>query len=321
MKSKKVILFFSILAIFLLIAYTWYFRTSSAKNFQEFQVIRDNIRIVIQATGKADPENRLEIKPPIAGRADEILVKEGDIVKKGQILAWMSSTERAAVIDAARAKGKKELKRWEGMYRPTPVFAPIYGTIILRKIEPGQTFSSADAILIMSDRLTVRAEVDETDIAQIKVGQTAELVVDAYSEQKFEGRVDQIAFDAKPVNNVTTYVVDVLPIKTPEFLRSGMTANVEFLVTEKKDILLIPASTIRHENSKSFVLLRDEDGDPIEKEIEIGISDGKNTEVLSGLIENQIVLLEQIKSLKKNKNTGSPFGQGSSSGPSGRSRR
>ncbi len=320
MKNKLILVSVIVMTCFIM-GYAWHSRNGSKTIFLESNVERGNIRIVIQATGKADPENRLEIKPPIAGRADEILVKEGDIVKKGQILAWMSSTERAAVIDAARAKGSTELKRWEGMYRPTPVFAPINGTIILRKIESGQTFSSGDAILIMSDRLTVRAEVDETDIAQIKVGQLAELVVDAYSEQKFEARVDQIAFDAKPVNNVTTYVVDVLPIDTPDFLRSGMTANVEFLVTEKKDVLLIPSATIRHQDGKSSVFIRDEDGDPIEKEIEIGISDGKNTEVLSGLVENQIILLEQVISAKKNKSTGSPFGQGSSSGPSGRNRR
>jgi macrolide-specific efflux system membrane fusion protein len=51
------------------------------------------------------PQNRLEIKPPIAGRAEEVLVNEGELVKAGQIIAWMSSTDRAALLDAARAQG------------------------------------------------------------------------------------------------------------------------------------------------------------------------------------------------------------------------
>ena len=53
---------------------------------------------------------------------------------KGQILAWMSSTERAALMDAARSKGPEEVSRWEELYRPTPILAPIRGTVISRNI-------------------------------------------------------------------------------------------------------------------------------------------------------------------------------------------
>ena len=57
----------------------------------------------VTTTGTVLPQNRLEMKPPVAGRVDQILVKEGEMVKTGQTLAWMSSTERAAVLDAARS--------------------------------------------------------------------------------------------------------------------------------------------------------------------------------------------------------------------------
>src|SRR5262249_54993338 len=146
--------------------------------------------------------------------------------KKGQVMAWMSSTERAALLDAASARGEDELKQWEELYRPTPILAPIPGTVIARNVESGQTFTVSDAVLTMSDRLTVKAQVDETDIAQIALKQRASIVLDAYPQEKLDAIVDQIAYDAKTVNSVTTYVVDVLPRNTPKFMRSSMTANV-----------------------------------------------------------------------------------------------
>ncbi|MDD5440307.1 MAG: efflux RND transporter periplasmic adaptor subunit, partial [Candidatus Omnitrophica bacterium] len=56
-----------------------------------------SIQTVITSTATVQPQNRLEIKPPINGRIEQILVKEGETVKVGQILVWMSSTERAAL--------------------------------------------------------------------------------------------------------------------------------------------------------------------------------------------------------------------------------
>src|SRR3972149_796791 len=153
-------------------------------------VTRGDIDITVLATGVVQPANRVETKPPIPGRVEEVLVREGKLVRRGQILAWMSSSERAALIDAARAKGPEELQRWQELYRRTPIIAPIDGTIILRKAEPGQTFQSQDAVLVMSDRLIVRAQVDETDIGKVKLRQPARVTLDAYSDQPIDGVVD-----------------------------------------------------------------------------------------------------------------------------------
>lgn len=89
----------------------WMKRTPAGPAHREVMVTRDTLQSSILTTGDVRPRNRLLIKPPIAGRAESILVREGDAVKKGQILAWMSSTERAALLDAARAKGSDEVAR------------------------------------------------------------------------------------------------------------------------------------------------------------------------------------------------------------------
>lgn len=96
-----------------------YYGTHKSKDrsqYKEAPVTNGTIAITILSTGTVQPENRLEIKPPIAGRVDKVLIHEGEHVKKGQILAWMSSGERAALLDAARADGPEEVKRWTEMY-------------------------------------------------------------------------------------------------------------------------------------------------------------------------------------------------------------
>lgn len=277
----------------------WYWNTQQTTEiiYKEIHPQRDTLQVSILSTGVVQPENRLEIKPPIAGRVETVLADEGQTVRKGQILAWMSSTERAALLDAARAKGPEELKHWEDLYRATPILAPINGAIILRNVEAGQTFTSQDSVFVMSDRLTINAQVDETDIAQIKVTQTADIVLDAYPDQTIEAHVNKIAYDAKTVNNVTTYIVDVLPGKIPKFLRSGMTANVTFYVAEKDNVIVLPGEAIKTEAGGFYVLVKSAQSGarPDKRKIETGISDGKRTEIISGVTENDIVLIAKLK--------------------------
>ncbi|OGI62993.1 MAG: macrolide transporter [Candidatus Muproteobacteria bacterium RBG_16_60_9] len=261
-------------------------------------VTRGDIDITVLATGVVQPANRLEIKPPIPGRVEEVLVREGKLVRRGEILAWMSSSERAALIDAARAKGPEELQRWQELYRRTPIIAPIDGTIILRKAEPGQTFQSQDAVLVMSDRLIVRAQVDETDIGKVKLRQPARVTLDAYSDQPIDGVVDHIAFEARTVNNVITYEVDVLPARVPAFMRSGMTANVSFAIESRRNVVLVPAEAIQTRDGRTRVTVAPQtpDARPSERNITLGIGDGRRVEVLAGVVEGERVLAPQLAS-------------------------
>ncbi len=278
--------------------------------YREIKVQKGKFEVTVLSTGVVQPENRLEIKPPISGRIEKVLIKEGETVKKGQNLAWMSSLERAALLDAARPSGKKEIAEWEALYRPIPILAPISGTIISRNVEPGQTFTSQDAVFVMSDRLAVKAQVDETDISQVRLGQTAKIILDAYPKESLSGKVVHIAYEAKTVNNVTTYIVDVLPEETPEFMRSGMTANVIFYMNAKENVILLPSQAVLAKNNQFFVSIKPNSGSQqmIEKNVEVGASDGKRVEITAGLNEGDIVLVpDYLSRAKKDKKSSNPF--------------
>lgn len=312
--KKKVIIGVVVLIVLGGLIKFFFFKENNKVKYTESVIKKDSIQVTILATGTVQPENRLEIKPPVAGRIEKVLVEEGAQVRKGQILAWMSSTERAALIDSARSQGEEEVKRWEDIYKTTPISAPISGTIIKKNIESGQTFTTNDAVLVMSNRLTIKAQVDETDLAQIKKGQNCQVRLDSYPEEKIDSQVERIAYEAKTVNNVTTYVIDVLPLKAPEFMRSGMTANITFFVKNKENVVVIPTEYILYEEGKANALVKQSSGEMLKVAIKTGESEGKHTEVLSGLNEGDVVALKVMEKAEQKSNPFMPMRQNRKSG-------
>lgn len=251
---------------------------------------RGDIRVTISATGTVLPYNRLEIKPQINGRMERVLVQEGQAVRTGQILGWMSSTERAALIDAARSQGAESVRYWEGVMKEIPIVAPINGTVIVRDIEPGQSVSTATPILVLSDRLIVRAEVDETDIGRVAKNQRVSITLDAYPDVKVDGRVDMIGFESKTVNNVTMYEVNIVPDRVPGMYRSGMTADVSIVERAKENALLLPNDAVITDGDARYVLvLGGTSGKPVKREVRAGMADEQNIEIITGVTAGERV--------------------------------
>ncbi len=312
MRNKKLKLFFIILVI-LVIAGAAIARLKRKKSsdeiVKEITPVIGTIQTFISCTGTVLPKNRLEVKPPVNCRIEKILVQEGDKVTAGQILAWMSSTERAALLDAARGKGEGTLKYWEETYKPIPLPAPIDGEVIVATTQPGQTVTAADAVVVLSDHLIVRAQVDETDIGKIAADMQAIITLDAYPDTKINASVEHIYYESKTVNNVTIYEVDLLPAEVLGFFRSGMNASVDFIEQGKVDALLIPQEAVQKEKEEDYVFVKQNNGkEPLKVAVKLGISDDKNVEVISGVNRDDRIIMKVKKyRLPKNDIGGNPF--------------
>jgi macrolide-specific efflux system membrane fusion protein len=281
---------------------------------REIMVIRGTIQTIISTTGTVLPKNRLEVRPPVGGRIESILVKEGQEVKAGTTLAWMSSTERAALLDAARGQGEEKLKYWQEIYRPIALLAPIDAEVIVATTQPGQIVTTLDAVIVLSDTLIGRAQVDETDIRKIKLGQSAQIILDAYPDTKINAVVEHMYYESQTVNNVTIYEVDLIPESIPDFFRSGMNTTINFIENSKEGILIVPVEAVYRDKDESFVLVKKEgQNDLIQQPVKLGISDDKLIEVISGVSEKDIVALKNKKFVLPKSDTGSspftPFGQ------------
>jgi len=313
MFNKKWKIFLIVLVVIGAGAYFMLRPKQDAVQKEEAKEVKPAVGIVetyISTTGSVLPQNRLEIKPTVNGRIDKILVKEGDNVKTGQTLGWMSSTERAALLDAAKGKDEATLKYWEDAYKAIPLLAPIDGEVIVSTIQPGQTVTTADAIFVLSDRLIVRAQVDETDTGKIKLGQAAILSLDAYPDTKIRSTVGHIYYESETVNNVTIYKADMIPAEVPEYFRSGMNANVDFIDKRKENVLTLPLDAVRSDSEGSYVLLSQGSGSsPVRRAVTTGLSDDKNIEIISGVTAEDTVEIRSKKFvLPKNQSAGTnPF--------------
>jgi len=192
------------------------------------------------------------------------------------------------------------------------IYSTIDGVVISRAVEEGQTvaasFSTPTLFTIANDltKMRVIANVDEADIGGVKEGQRVSFNVDAYPDDEFEGKVVQVRLEATTTSNVVTYEV-VIDAPNPDLkLKPGLTANVNIYTMEEKDVLSIPSKALRFnpdpELMKEMKELKIEQAiqaDPKNKTqkvvwlingnilspklVTIGVTDGINTEVTSGL--------------------------------------
>ena len=293
-----------IIAVILLAAASgggWYYysknrKTADTVKYAEVKAEVSGISEFIETTGEVAPRNRVEIKPSAGGRIEELLAEEGDRIRPGQVLALMSSADRVAILDAAIALGQDQYKKWKDTYKPIKVISPIGGTVILRNTVPGETVSGGTALFAISDNLIIAANVDESDIGRVKVGQKAEIVLDAYPDKKVIGRVFQILDEGKNQSNVITYQIKIKPEKVPDFYKSAMTANVKIEVASERDALLVPSPAISvPESGKTSVITGFEKKKPVYTAVELGLSQGNYTEIVSGLKEGDKVFVSELE--------------------------
>ncbi len=174
----------------------------------------------------------------------------------------------------------------------TEIKSPVDGIVISKAVEVGQTvaasFSTPELFSVAEDltKMQIEASVVEADIAKVKDGQTARFTVDSYADEYFYGKVVQVRNDAVSTSNLFTYTV-VIEIDNSDLkLKPGMTANVEIITAEAKDVLLAPNqalrfymdSSMRYQDRGVWIL---RDGKPERITITLGISDDNNTQINS----------------------------------------
>jgi HlyD family secretion protein len=170
---------------------------------------------------------------------------------------YLSATEFVSIktnYDAAVASyqsAEAALKRALKNLEYTTITSPISGTVIQRNVDAGQTiqasFQAPTLFIIASDMKSMQIEVnvDESDIGLIKEGMRVKFTVQAYPDDEFSGEVRQVRLQPTTLQNVVNYTVVVDASNEGGKLLPGMTATVDFVIDEKKDVLLVPNSALQ----------------------------------------------------------------------------
>lgn len=213
----------------------------------------------------------------------------------------------------AVASNKESVQKSQTNLSYATITSPIDGVILSKAVEEGQTvaasFSTPTLFTIAKDLTNMRviANVDEADIGNVKTGERVSFTVDAYPDDTFSGTVTQVRQEATTTNNVVTYQVVISAPNKNLKLKPGLTANVNIYTLEKQGVLSVASKALRFVPTKELVgknekiidctgknkVWTHENGIFKAHAVEIGITDGTNTEILSG-IENGSTVVTDI---------------------------
>lgn len=366
-------------------------------------VERMSLPVTVSANGTIKPERLINVSPKTSGRLKSLLVKEGDRVKQGQILAYMDDsnfrgqlTQAQGQLAAAQANLQKliagnrsediaqaqaelsnaqaslreaatNLRQNQQLYssgaisnrdliasraaydsaasevtraqqalalqqngsRPediaqaraqvmqqqgavqniqtqindTVIRAPFSGVVSKKYADPGAfvtpttagsevSSATSSSILSLASVNQVVADVAESNISQIRLGQEITFQADAYPGKTFTGRVTQIAVQSTVEQNVTSFEVKAaIASDNQQLLRSGMNVNVEFKAGELKNALVVPTVAIARQENGTGVFVARENNQPVFTPIKTGATVNDKTQVLSGLTGTERVFI------------------------------
>jgi HlyD family secretion protein len=231
-----------------------------------------------------------------AQRSSSELRRREDLLREGAISQDSYSTFRTRSItdrNALRAAEERlDQRRIEA--DELTIRAPFDGVITVRYADPGAfvtptTTASATAgatsssVVELAQGLEVVAQVPESAIGRVAVGQEADVRVDAFPDRRFPARVRRIAPRAIKTNNVTSFEVTLTLASAPPELRIGMTADIDFRTGLLQPRTLIPTVAVVTEDGRPGVLLVGRDDQPTFQPVELGPGSGAQTSILDGL--------------------------------------
>lgn len=205
-------------------------------------------------------------------------------ISKGDTLAEQATVEQA---QAEVASAEAELSK-------TIIRSPINGVVTDLPVKLGEIVSAnKTAVTVISyGEYEVEAFVPEADIAKIKINNKASITLDAYGAGVvFAASVIKVDPAATIIDGVPTYKVTIKFDNQDERIRSGMTANLEILTAEKKDVMVVPARAVYTKEGQRFVKVSDVNNIVTEKKVEMGLRgyDG-SVEIISGLDLGEMVV-------------------------------
>jgi HlyD family secretion protein len=235
-----------------------------------------------------------------------------------------------ATAQAQIARSEAQKRNTQIVLSQTTIRAPADGVVLQKYVEQGTIIASGSAfssgagqgIVQLGDlsRIFVDAQVDETDISRVKVE------FDAVPDTPFKGRVTRVEPRGVTDNNITTVKARIELEAPTSALRPGLNGECEFLIEEKKDVLVIPSRAVRNEGGKKVVqvLTGDEKNPKVEKrEVTIGMETMEAVEVVSGLKPGEKVVTAAITpgkggdAKKGGGEGGNPMGRGGDRGGAG----
>ncbi|MGC9356400.1 MAG: efflux RND transporter periplasmic adaptor subunit [Anaerolineae bacterium] len=173
--------------------------------------------------------------------------------------------EAVRLAELAVSQAEIDLARAEYDLEQMALTAPFAGTVTALNAEEGEMAGAPVVVISDLDVLTVDLLLDETDVAQITVGQLAVVTLDALADVELTGTITYVAPTAIIQSGVVLFPVTVMIDATDEGVRAGMTADVELITASVEDVLLVPVNAVQNVNGRTIVLRKLAEGETVER--------------------------------------------------------
>ena len=219
--------------------------------------------------------------------ADDVVIRRLQVDAARQALT--AAEQSVALAEETLAEAKRQLEA-------ATLVAAFDGVVGRLNVKAGDTVSPMVVVAEIVDpsEMRLKVQVDEIDVASVKVGQTASLQVDALPSLEITGNVTAIALLPTLLTGVVTYDATVSFAPPPESgLRIGMSATADIVTARRTGVLLVPERAIGQNSQGQMVVQVQANGKTEERVVVVGITDGIQTEIISGLSEGEMVVVER----------------------------
>ena len=239
----------------------------SKDDFQRSQTNRDSLQARLRTS-----------KATVKVRQARLETLEHGPTKEDVEVARAQLTEANQALQVASQQAKE-----------ATVMAPFAGVVTALNAEEGQTVGATGVVSLVSDDLEIRVDLDESNLADLEVGQRAVLSSSAFGDKTFDGKLTDIGAAVDEARGIVT--VKITPDDPPAWLRPGQTVNVNLITNEKVDRLIVPTTAIVRQGSRTIVRVV-ENGHVTEKLVVARPVVPQGVPIASGLTESDQVIVD-----------------------------
>lgn len=293
---------------------------------------RDLARTVT-VSGPVEPIRTIGVNAQMSGTVLRVHAQEGDRVAAGRLLAELDARETEAQLQRARAVlatreaafaraeelaaariitqveyeeartayavAKSDVELWETRLQFSGIRAPSAGIVTAKYVEAGTAVAPNQRIFDLADvsLLVVRVQLSELDVVHVRPGQTVRVVLDAYPQVAFSGRVRRVFPSADPQSRLVPVEIALDAPPPGVYVRPGFLARASFALDTRTGIAAVPTSAVSVSEQESFVYVIDADT-LVRRPVEIGLTSGGWIEVTAGLALGERVVASGQASLR-----------------------
>lgn len=291
-----------------------------------------NLTKVLEVSGVVDAKQKARLRFIAGGKVTYIGAQEGDTVKKWQNIASIDKATLEKQLQQDLNLYMKERWDWENTQdniedrwiddqekrsvdqsqwdltnevidveirtqaiKNSSIYSPFDGVLTASPTTvTGVQLLATDYFEVVNpESLIFKGIVDESDISSVSIGQRAKIDLDAYENKTIDANVNYISFTSSQASSGTVFVVE-FPLPNPDLsrYRIGMNGDVSIVLDQKENVLSIPFEATKQRDDKIFVDVKDGQTTR-EQQIEVGLETDQYLEIISGLSENDEVVIPE----------------------------